>query len=404
MNANENKCHDYYIAAPRRFDTEALKRIGCLLCALIVLLFTGCSANEQEYSDGMRISGSTHMASASLLERQNNLPAAMKQYQDVIEVEPQRTSAYHGLGRIHFLMGQFDEAENTLTRGIRTNKDVPSLHNNLGYTYLKQRKYEEAEKAFRRALELSPSFQRARMNLGMTLARTNRLSESFSEFRQVLPREDAYFNIAVIRAEEEDYEGAAQALREALAFNPDYEPAMDHLDRIVRIARAENDAKAAMSRLAARNAIASFSEPVGSASITRRPTCAMLDTGANDEDAPEVAETIVAASSNATDADSSNDADTTAAQADEVASVQDTELVGPPIELAARAEDKGTSTATSSAESDAKFGDDSSTPSEDRQPTRVGSLDRSRKDRTVQPTYSANDGKTVVAGKASDPE
>ncbi len=403
MNVNEHHCQTYDMAASRRFDTNALKRTGCLLCALIVLLFTGCSANEQEYSDGMRISGSTHMASASLLERQNNLPAAMKQYQDVIEVEPQRTSAYHGLGRIHFLMGHLDEAENTLMRGIGTNKDVPSLHNNLGFTYLKQRKYDEAEKAFRRALELSPSFQRARMNLGMTLARANRLSESFSEFRQVLPREDAYFNIAVIRAEEEDYDGAAQALREALAFNPDYEPAMDHLDRIVRIARAENDAKAAMSRLAARNAIASFSEPVGSASMTRRPTCAMLDSGANDEAAPEIAETIVAASSNETDVELPNDADIATAQADDVAITQDAELVGPPIELAARAEDKGPSAAKPSAASEAKL-NDSSQQSEDRQTTRVGSIDRSRKDRTVQPAYSANGEKTVVAGKAGDPE
>ncbi|HWL95038.1 MAG TPA: tetratricopeptide repeat protein [Phycisphaerae bacterium] len=247
-----------------------------------VLAWGGCSGAKNDVDNGMQISAATHMASASMLERQKNLSGAMKQYEEVIASDPKATSAYHGLSRVQFMLGRYDDAENALARGLCTDDNVPAMHNNLGCNFLQQKKYENAEECFRRALELSPSFRRARMNLGMTLAKMNRVAEAVEEFRKIVAREDAHFNVAVVRAQEEDYDGAAAALREALAFNPQYTPALDHLDRMVRIGRAEKEAKAALSRLAARNAVASFGEPVGSASQTHQPTCALPDNGFND--------------------------------------------------------------------------------------------------------------------------
>lgn len=274
-------------AASRRFRARLLSPrtlLTTLTLATATVAGLACSATQQdvEPTNGVRIAAATHMASAGMLERQNNLPAAMRQYEEVISNDPQMTAAYHGLGRVHFMLGRYDDAENTLSRGINVSKDVPALHNNLGFTYLQEKKYTEAESCFRRALELSPTFKRARMNLGVTLARQGRTTESIEQFSQVLPREDALFNVAVIRVEENNHASAAKMLREALFINPGYQPAYDHVDRIERIARTEAEAKAALSRLAARNAVASFGEPVASASLTRTPCCAVPDHGARD--------------------------------------------------------------------------------------------------------------------------
>lgn len=249
---------------------------------MAAVLGVGCAASEEGPYGGMRIAASTHMASAGMLERQNNLPGAMKQYEDVIASDPQMTAAYHGLGRVHFLLGRHEDAENAFSRGLNVNNDVPAIHNNLGFTYLEEKKFVEAESCFRRALELSPSFKRARMNLGVALARQGRNTEAVEQFNQVVTREDALFNVSVICVESEDYAAAGKLLREALFINPGYQPAYDHVDRIERIARTDADAKAALSRLAARNAVASFGEPVASASQTRVPTCAVPSGGMND--------------------------------------------------------------------------------------------------------------------------
>ncbi|MBX3394448.1 MAG: tetratricopeptide repeat protein [Phycisphaerae bacterium] len=302
-------------------------RLGLIaLAGAMTVTGTGCSAGDSNGEPSVRIAASTHMASADMLERQNNLPAALKQYEEVLANDPQMTSAYHGLGRVHFLLGRFNDAANALVRGINVKGDIPSMHNNLGFVYLQDRNFAAAESSFRKSLELSPSFKRARMNLGVTLARQGRVTEAVEQFAMVVPREDALFNVAVVRVEEKDFESAAKVLREALMYNPDYQPAYDHVDRIERIARTESAAKVALSRLAARNAVAAFGEPVASASDSRRPTCAVADAAAVDE----LSEPTEIASSSATGADigeqtarSNADAHTHDDQAEQVAGMRE---------------------------------------------------------------------------------
>lgn len=279
----------------RAMFTDPFAHRTCLvaLVGAMTVAGAGCSAGDSNGEPSVRIAASTHMASADMLERQNNLPAALKQYEEVLANDPQMTSAYHGLGRVHFLLGRFNDAANALVRGINVKGDIPAMHNNLGFVYLQDRNFAAAESSFRKSLELSPSFKRARMNLGVTLARQGRVAEAVEQFAMVVSREDALFNVAVVRVEEKDFEAAAKVLREALIYNPDYQPAYDHVDRIERIARTESAAKEALSRLAARNAVAAFGEPVASASDARRPTCAVADTAAVDE----VAESTEIASS-----------------------------------------------------------------------------------------------------------
>lgn len=239
----------------------------------------GCSQAHMDSMRGPRIAASTHMASAGMLERQNNNDAAMKQYEEAIQSDPKMAKAYFGLSRLHFKLKRYEDAAAVLIQGVAAKCDTPSIQNNLGVAYLQQEKFTEAEHCFRRALEVSPRFVRARMNLAIALARQDRVNESLDQFSEVVPRDDAFFNIAVIRAAADDYAGATKALKDALAYNPGYQPALDHLDRIVRIARAEEDAKAAVARLASRNALARFSEPVASNTSANPSECAIPDGG-----------------------------------------------------------------------------------------------------------------------------
>ena len=181
-----------------------------------------------------RISPKTHMAAGRMLERQGDLAAAIQQYQKALAFDPGMVQAYNRLGAVYQKLERFEDAESYFRKGIHANPDSAILRNNLGFCYLQQGDYAAAEGAFRAALEKSPQFNKARMNLGIALARSLRLKDSAIEFSRVVPTEAAYYNVAVICCDMEEYAHAERALRESLAANPAYAPARRQLRALAR--------------------------------------------------------------------------------------------------------------------------------------------------------------------------
>lgn len=179
-----------------------------------------------------RISPETHLAAGTMLERQNDFHGAIKQYKNALNADPSMARAYNRLAVVYQKMNRFSDAEDYYKQGLNANPDSAMLRNNLGYCYLVQGEYKAAEQEFRHALALAPRFERARMNLAITLARTNRLGDSVVEFSRVVPAEEAYYNVAVICVEMRDYSWAAEALRQALAIDPEFGAAKKQLDYV----------------------------------------------------------------------------------------------------------------------------------------------------------------------------
>jgi len=191
-----------------------------------------------------RISPLTHYAAGTMLERQNDLAGAVRQYEKALAAAPRMIQAYNHLGIVYQRLGQFDDAERILKQGIRLQPDSATLHNNLGFCYLQQQSYADAEDEFRAALALMPRFSRARMNLAIALAKSDRYDDAAIEFSRVVPGEVAFYNVAVICTDMHDYIQAEQALRRSLAVNPNYEPAKSRLDQVVKLAKASDEGTA----------------------------------------------------------------------------------------------------------------------------------------------------------------
>ncbi|MFQ5503015.1 MAG: tetratricopeptide repeat protein [Phycisphaerae bacterium] len=228
-----------------------MRAVSANILALLVMLAVGCvrdadgglswkwtdkgkpaPPHDVKDAPSPRISPDTHLAAGTMLERQNDLHGAIKQYKKALRADPMMVRAYNRLAVVHQKMNRFSEAEDFYKRGLAANPDSAMLHNNLGYCYLVQKEYEAAEQEFRHALALKPRFERARMNLAIALARTNRLGDSAIEFSRVVPAEEAYYNVAVICVEMRDYEWAAEALRQALAIDPEFGAAKKQLDYV----------------------------------------------------------------------------------------------------------------------------------------------------------------------------
>ncbi len=222
----------------------------------MVLSGTGCLKNDGERvksaswenskapSDGKpistapspRIAPATHLASGRMLEQQNDLAGAIRQYEKALAASPDLIEAHNRMGISFQKLERYMDAEEAFKRGIRIAPDSAMLHNNLGYCLLVQNKYQPAEREFRDALVISPTFERARMNLGIVLAKTDRIKESVEAFNLVVPAEVSYYNVAVLCVEQQKYQAAADALNRCLKINPDYLPARKELNAILALA------------------------------------------------------------------------------------------------------------------------------------------------------------------------
>jgi len=216
-------------------------RKSLLIVALaggVLALPSGCTpGGKSGIAQGPRISTKTHLASARMLEATGNYAGATKQYEHVIENDPDMALAYHRLAVLYVKLGYLDKAQDTLQRAIEKGADEASLRNNLGFTLMRMNRLDDAEQMLDAALAISPNFHRARMNLAICHAKAGRTDQALMNFVQVVPEDQAFYNIGVIRMQERDYVASAWAFNEALAMNPRLPGVQEKATQAVALAR-----------------------------------------------------------------------------------------------------------------------------------------------------------------------
>lgn len=206
----------------------------------------GCSQQKNDiFSKEPRISPMTHYCAGRVLERQNDLLGAIYQYKKAIEADPKLVQAYGQIGVLYQRLNRVEEAQKILKQAIEKNPESAVLRNNFGFCCLLMNDYVGAEQQFQAALGLSPEFDQARMNLAIVLARLNRMDESVREFERVVTEDMAYYNVAVICMDMEDFIQAEWALQNALASNPDFGPAKANLPHVTQLASRMREKTAA---------------------------------------------------------------------------------------------------------------------------------------------------------------
>ena len=107
----------------------------------------------------------------------------------------------------------------------------------LGHLLVYQGKLPQAEAEFREAIKIDENYSEAHTYLGQVLAYQDRWPEAITEFRQALTNplystpDLARFHLGKALAHEGDYQGAMEALEDALAVNPpNVPPAMLQLE------------------------------------------------------------------------------------------------------------------------------------------------------------------------------
>ncbi len=199
-----------------------------------------------------------HLSAAVLLEKQNNLAAArelqtasdldpkspqvvsalanvyiqQKKYPEaeaalrkLLAADPQNSSARVQLGRLLADEGKNDEAAQELQKGLQANSNDGPAALELGTLYVKADKYTEAEQQLRIAVKNMPKDAEAHYALGSLLMHVRKYPESQQELMLAVQLKpdlaDAYGNLAVVAAENKNYELTLKALDYRAKFVPE---------------------------------------------------------------------------------------------------------------------------------------------------------------------------------------
>src|SRR5271165_3681607 len=200
-----------------------------------------------------------HLSAALLLEKQNNLDAAAREYRTVADldpksqvaisalanvyikqkkyteaeaalrrllaIDPQNSSARVQLGRLLAEEGKSDEAAQELQKGLQADSSDGRAALELGTLYVKADKYAEAEQQFRIAVKNMPKDAESHYALGSLLMHVRKYPESQQELLLAVQLKpdlaDAYGNLAVVAAENKNYQLTLKALDYRAKFLPE---------------------------------------------------------------------------------------------------------------------------------------------------------------------------------------
>lgn len=143
-------------------------------------------------------------------------------------------------------------------KAVQLDPDNKDARYGLGHLLVYQGKLPQAEVEFREAIRIDENYSEAHTYLGQVLASQDRWPEAIAEYRRALSNplystpDLARFHLGKALAHEKDYQGAMEALEDALAVNPpNVPPAMLQLElgRVYYQLGFERRAKEALTKV-----------------------------------------------------------------------------------------------------------------------------------------------------------
>jgi tetratricopeptide (TPR) repeat protein len=181
---------------------------------------------------------------------------AIKQFQIVIDKDPNYAPAFEGIGRAYFQKEGYDKSEKNFLRAVALDpnlwksynylgcirdrrRDYNSaiheyksalqikpekgfIHNNLGVSYSLAGNYKKAVAAFNKAIELNYRESKVYNNMALALANLERYEEALDAFAKVSSEALAYNNLGCIYLGRGMFEEAVVSFEKAIELDPSY--------------------------------------------------------------------------------------------------------------------------------------------------------------------------------------
>lgn len=167
----------------------------------------------------------SHANLGATLQKQGKLDQAIEHYRRAVELKPTLAEVRGELGAIYAAQGRLEEAADRFRRALQIKPDLADVHHELGLVLARLGKVAEATEHYRRALQLAPGLARAHLDLGNALLAQRRRDEAVDAYRRALQLNptlaEAHGSLGVTFFSQGNVDQAIAHLRRALELKPD---------------------------------------------------------------------------------------------------------------------------------------------------------------------------------------
>ena len=180
----------------------------------------------------------------TVLVAQGRLDEAIREFREVLSVNPNYPEANYELARTLQLQGDVDEAVQTFRLFLELKPNDANAHYFLAHALQSRREFDEALRHFQRAVQIKPDFFGAHLSLGTVLAERNKLGLAIESWRRAVQIKpdyvDAHFNLGMALNDTDQSDQALKHFREVTRRRPVW---ADPWNAIARILAIHPDAK-----------------------------------------------------------------------------------------------------------------------------------------------------------------
>jgi predicted TPR repeat methyltransferase len=186
------------------------------------------------------------------LLRENRLAEAKRLFTQITDVDENDAEAWHALGIINGMLGDFDAAGNCCRRAIKLQPAHCDAHLNLGNILLLQSNYEDAIEHYNSALRFNPNYPPALINLGKALLIHGEYSEAAACFQKLIHLGidllNAHNNLGYAQLMLKNYDAAIASYHQALRIDPNHDETHFNLGNVYMKVGRNDDALASFER------------------------------------------------------------------------------------------------------------------------------------------------------------
>ncbi len=166
-----------------------------------------------------------YLARAFVYDTMSKYDLAIKDYDEVIRLDPNNVGVYNNRGAAKAELGQYEEAIDDYNELIRLIPDFGIAYNNRGVAKAELGQYEEAIDNYDEAIRLNPDYANTYYNRGVEKYELGRYEEAIDDYNEAIrlnpDNMDVYNNRGAAKSALGMHEEAMNDYDEAIRLNPD---------------------------------------------------------------------------------------------------------------------------------------------------------------------------------------
>jgi tetratricopeptide (TPR) repeat protein len=157
-------------------------------------------------------------------------------YKEEVRKDPANLENRIVLGYTYYLKGDHEKAIKEFDYVLEQDKNYYDAHYNLGLVFLKEERYSEALIEFEKTVNIAPRDYKGHVQMGITyreLEEYDNAMKSLETANKLAPtNSDIIYQIGMVAEAKGEYQDAIDIYKDALAYDPLFEDAVDALDRL----------------------------------------------------------------------------------------------------------------------------------------------------------------------------